>query len=277
MRVKVTANICEIQNDVILNSGEYNINKFYFDFSEEYIDNYVKKALFVGNDGTVYEMVIANDECNIPYDILKNPGTYTFGVYAYELEDNELKLRYSPEPTHFYVNKGSYIENSISPTQPTPDEFEQYYQSMQTLIANAKPELIDYIDNNLPTIEIGSTTTLPEGSQATVENVGTERNPIFNFGIPKGDKGTTDYNELVNKPDLTIYSTIDETANKIKLDINNQTYQVKAMIYDKNNILLSESNVIDLPLESVVVSGTYDTETKKIILTLENGNTIEIP
>jgi hypothetical protein len=33
--------------------------------------------------------------------------------------------------------------------------------------------------------------------------------------------------------------------------------------------------VIDLPLESVVVSGSYDSVTKKVILTLENGSTIE--
>jgi predicted nucleic acid-binding Zn-ribbon protein len=34
--------------------------------------------------------------------------------------------------------------------------------------------------------------------------------------------------------------------------------------------------VIDLPLESVVVNGSYDTENKKIILTLQNESTIEI-
>jgi hypothetical protein len=33
--------------------------------------------------------------------------------------------------------------------------------------------------------------------------------------------------------------------------------------------------VIDLPLESVVVSGSYDSVNKKVVLTLENGNTVE--
>ena len=109
MKVNITANTCTIDNNVYLNAGEYNINKFYFTFSEEYLDEYIKKALFIDRDGTPIEMVIANNECNIPYDILKNPGTYTFGVYAYEIDGTELVLRYSPEPTHFYVNKGSYI------------------------------------------------------------------------------------------------------------------------------------------------------------------------
>ena len=39
------------------------------------------------------------------------------------------------------------------------------------------------------TIQIGSVTTLDAGSNATVENVGTENNAIFNFGIPKGADG----------------------------------------------------------------------------------------
>lgn len=278
MKVNVTATRCIVENDVELNAGEYNINKFYFTFSPEYLDNYVKKVLFVAKDKPPIEMVIANDECNIPYDILKKPGVYMVGVYAYEIdENNELILRYSPEPTHFYVNRGSYIENAETPTEPDPDEFAQYYQAMQELVANAKPELIDYIEDNLPTIHVGETSTLTPGTPATVTNVGTERNPIFDFGIPQGLPGTTDYNELDNRPDLTVFALITESANKIALEMDPTEFKIKAKISDKNNRLISESNVIDLPLESVVVSGEYDTTNKKIILTLENGNVIEIP
>lgn len=46
-------------------------------------------------------------------------------------------------------------------------------------------------------VEVGTTTTLPAGSDATVENVGTPNHLVLNFGIPqgiqgeKGDKGDT--------------------------------------------------------------------------------------
>lgn len=40
------------------------------------------------------------------------------------------------------------------------------------------------------TIQVGTTTTLPDGSQATVENVGTDTHAILNFGIPKGKDGS---------------------------------------------------------------------------------------
>ena len=39
------------------------------------------------------------------------------------------------------------------------------------------------------TISIGTVTTLPYGSSATVTNVGTAQNAILNFGIPMGAPG----------------------------------------------------------------------------------------
>lgn len=71
------------------------------------------------------------------------------------------------------------------------------------------------------------------------------------------------------------YALITETGNKILLEIDSSTFKIKAKLYDKNNVLISTSNEIDLPLESVVVSGSYDSATKKVILTLQNGSTIE--
>ena len=41
------------------------------------------------------------------------------------------------------------------------------------------------------TIEVGTTTTLPAGSPATIVNRGTEQEAIFDFGIPEGQKGET--------------------------------------------------------------------------------------
>lgn len=40
-----------------------------------------------------------------------------------------------------------------------------------------------------PSISIGTVTTLSPNQQATVTRRGTDTNPIFDFGIPKGDKG----------------------------------------------------------------------------------------
>ena len=42
-----------------------------------------------------------------------------------------------------------------------------------------------------PNISIGTVTTLEPNEQATVTKTGTDEEPIFNFGIPKGEKGDT--------------------------------------------------------------------------------------
>ena len=41
------------------------------------------------------------------------------------------------------------------------------------------------------TVAVGTTTTLPAGSSASVTNSGSSSAAVFNFGIPKGDKGDT--------------------------------------------------------------------------------------
>ena len=61
------------------------------------------------------------------------------------------------------------------------------------------------------------------------------------------------------------------------LDLDHDTYVVTIQLKDQDGNNLGSAQHIDLPLESVVVNGSYDEENKEIILTLENGNTIEIP
>ena len=46
-------------------------------------------------------------------------------------------------------------------------------------------------DGVTPNIIIGTVTTLEAGEKATVTREGTKENPVFNFGIPKGEKGDT--------------------------------------------------------------------------------------
>lgn len=58
--------------------------------------------------------------------------------------------------------------------------------------------------------------------------------------------------------------------------IDNQTFVLTAVLKAKNGYVLS-SNTIDLPLESVVVGGSYDEDAKTLVLRLQNGNNITIP
>lgn len=49
---------------------------------------------------------------------------------------------------------------------------------------------VDYTDGKAATVQVGTVTTLPAGSNATVTNSGTENAAVFDFGIPRGADGS---------------------------------------------------------------------------------------
>lgn len=90
------------------------------------------------------------------------------------------------------------------------------------------------------------------------------------------------YNDLSDKPTIpTTASDVNALPDTIKygssidLSIDSTTYIVTAQLKDQNGNNLGTAKTIDLPLESVVVSGSYDATNKKVILTLKDGSTID--
>ena len=69
---------------------------------------------------------------------------------------------------------------------------------------------------------------------------------------------------------------VDTFAKSLTASIDTSTYVMTLTLKDKNNNTLS-TQTIDLPLETMVVSGSYDDDTESIILELKNGQTISIP
>lgn len=138
MEFSVDTNNVNLINTDQVESGEYNVTECNFTFSSEYAE-LTKKAVFTGEDGTAYLQTIVNNKCFIPSEILEVSQVVKIGVYAYSVEEEELILRYSPEPTQFYIHQGSYKEAQNS-TPPTPTEIEQL-QSQITTNANDIEEL----------------------------------------------------------------------------------------------------------------------------------------
>ena len=79
---------------------------------------------------------------------------------------------------------------------------------------------------------------------------------------------TNTVNNLVN------YQLKTSTGSLISMEVNSSNYVVTVNLKNSAGTVIS-SDTIDLPLESVVVSGRYDSATKKVILTLKNGSEIE--
>lgn len=228
MQIKVTQNEVKINKD-ILNDGEYNIHKCQFDFDEEY-NGLVQKAVFTLNDATPYLETIFNNECDIPIEVLEE-GVLKIGVYAYETNNDELVLRYSPSPDIIHVFDGSYVKDAQNSEGGTPSEYEQ----LENIVTNELNEMNALADDLEEKVESGyfkgdkgdTGATGPQGPQGPQGEQGPQ-------GIqgPKGDKGDT--------PDLTNYYTKQETDN---------------LLDDKQDELVSGTNIKTINNESILGSG----------------------
>jgi hypothetical protein len=108
--------------------------------------------------------------------------------------------------------------------------------------------------------------TLSDGSTETVGNIETALRNML-----------TDYYTSAETDTMldNITDEIKETfGHSLSMTLNPTTYVLTIGLNDYAGTSL-DTKTVDLPLESVVVSGRYDNTTKKVILTLQNGSTVE--
>lgn len=115
---------------------------------------------------------------------------------------------------------------------------------------NNKADVSDIPDVPIKGIERNNTTITPDSSG------------IVNIVVP------TTASDVSALPNTTKY------AASMTLSVNTTTFVITATLKDQNGDTLGTVQTIDLPLESVVVNGSYDNTTKKVILTLKSGSTI---
>ena len=78
----------------------------------------------------------------------------------------------------------------------------------------------------------------------------------------------------LNAGDVGALPNSTKYAASLNLTINNTTYVLTAQLKDQDGNNIGSAQTIDLPIESVVVSGSYDSTTKEVVLTLQSGSTI---
>lgn len=87
------------------------------------------------------------------------------------------------------------------------------------------------------------------------------------------DLGIVDLDTVYAKEEID--NVVINLGNNFTATIDNTTYVCTFNLKHNNTVLATTE--LDLPLESTVVSGDYDSETKSLILTLVSGNVITIP
>ena len=194
-----------------------------------------------------------------------------------------------PSKTSDLTNDSGFISEELDPTVPN------HVKNISQTDINNWNSKSDFSGNyndlsNKPTIPTALKDLSDDSTHRTVTD--TEKSTWNNKSDFSGN-----YNDLSNKPtiptktsdlsndsgfinktvnDLTNYTLKTNTGSLIDLEINGTTYVVTLSLKDIDGTVIS-TDTIDLPLESVVVGGSYDSTNQKIVLTLQNGNTVDIP
>ena len=103
-----------------------------------------------------------------------------------------------------------------------------------------------------------------------------EQGNLNDLGYTVTQEEINNWNNKVDKDvnNLTNYTLATNTASSIEMSIDNSTYVVSLKLKNAEGTQLGDTQTIDLPLESVVVNGAYDSTTKEVVLTLDNGSEI---
>ena len=123
----------------------------------------------------------------------------------------------------------------------------------------------DYIKNK-PTIPTVNNSTI------TIQKNSTK---VDDFTLNQSSAKTINISVPTTAADVSALPASTKYGASFDLSINSTTYVVTATLKDQDGNTLGTAQTIDLPLESVVVSGSYDSTNKKIILTLQGGSTVE--
>lgn len=92
-------------------------------------------------------------------------------------------------------------------------------------------------------------------------------------GTSKGTTGVVNLGTVIT--DVSNLATKSAAIGSLSLALDSSTYKITLSGTKVDGTSFTVQNVIDLPLESVVVNGSYNNTTKKVVLTLQNGSSVE--
>ena len=73
MKVIVNSHFIKVESEELINENQSNISDCTFEFDKNITDDFVKEAYFSKNS-EVYKIIIQNNKCNYPSEILKTKG-----------------------------------------------------------------------------------------------------------------------------------------------------------------------------------------------------------
>lgn len=118
------------------------------------------------------------------------------------------------------------------------------------------------VDALIPTVNDKTLTIQKNGSDVGTFTANSAQDKTINITVP------TTAADVSALPDSTKYGA------SIIVSLDSSTYVLTTTLKDQDGNTLGTAQTVDLPIESVVVSGSYDSATKEVVLVLESGSEI---
>ena len=128
---------------------------------------------------------------------------------------------------------------------------------------------------NKPTIPVAVTENTVSGWGFT-KNTGTVTGVKMNGTTKNPTSGVVDLGTVITShQDISGKADKSAAIGSLSLSLDSTNYKITLSGTKVDGTTFTVSDVIDLPLESVVVNGSYNNTTKKVVLTLQSGSTVE--
>ena len=175
-------------DDININSGSIQYYKIYFEFDESWNDLTKKVIIINRKTGQAKELAIIDNY--IYLDIFES-GDYSIGVVGYTLnEENEKEYQISTNLKTICIRKGAGQFKATINEIPTISEWEIYINQIQELCNGV---VIKNIEEEVDGLNHNFTINYTDGTS-------------FEFTIKDGEnassEGTSNYNNLINKPQI---------------------------------------------------------------------------
>lgn len=174
------------------------------------------------------------------------------------------------------ATSGSYNDLTNKPTIPTVNNATLTIQkngtTVKTFTANASSNVTANITVPTTAADVSALPASTKYGSTIVVDIDDEYKAVSNpSGNPKSQGW---YERSGTSPNYVYTLTNDTSVQSGKTYYTGPTYVITTTLKDQDGNTLGTAQSIDLPLESVVVSGSYDAQTKEVILTLKDGSQI---
>ena len=243
-----------------ISSGEVNTIKVHVDFSDEWND-FGKNAVFFTslNKNAIYEIVMTNDECIVPSEVMTKSGTLYIGIRGVNSEKNEVK---TTSLVKLKISEGAPTGNSTG-VEPTPDVYQQLLSAYEKTNNSINKEIFDRKSAITAEENTRKLADATEKSERRAE-IAVERARIDNISTLKPGSTTADA-ELLDIRVKADGTTATSAGNAVREQVN----ELKEDLEDLDDLLTKD-------VLSVINENTPTTSLTDTIIDIE-GNLVNYP